>query len=143
VGNAVEFTIGVDIDAPPERVWAVMSDVERWHEWTPSVTRIKLLDKPFAVGSRALIRQPKFPPALWKVSSLEPVRGFTWTNGLPGLRVFAHHSVEASDRGTRAALRLRYEGPLGRLLARMTTGITNKYLEYEANGLKARSEMKI
>jgi uncharacterized protein YndB with AHSA1/START domain len=29
---------------------------------------------------------------------------------------------------------------LGRLLARLTRGITNRYLDYEANGLKAHSE---
>jgi hypothetical protein len=37
-------------------------------------------------------------------------------------------------------LSLRYEGLLGGLLARMTRGITNRYLAMEANGLKKRSE---
>jgi uncharacterized protein YndB with AHSA1/START domain len=36
----MNFTITVDIDAPPDRVWAVMSDIERWPEWTPTVTSI-------------------------------------------------------------------------------------------------------
>ena len=142
MADPIEFAIAIDIDAPVARVWGVMEDVERWHEWTPSVTSIKLAGKPLARGSRAVIRQPGFPPARWKVTSLEPLRGFTWTNGFPGLRVSAHHTVEPLGNGTRASLRLRYEGPLGRLLARMTRDITKRYLEFEAVGLKKRSELR-
>ncbi|MSU59740.1 MAG: hypothetical protein EXS35_16495 [Pedosphaera sp.] len=35
------FSITVDISAQPQIVWAVMADVERWPEWTPSVGAIK------------------------------------------------------------------------------------------------------
>ena len=118
-----------------------MSDVERWHEWTPSVRSIRLLDKgSLAVGTRALIRQPKFPPAVWKVTAIEPGRSFIWRSGAPGAWVYAHHSIEAVGGGARATLRLHYEGPIGILLARLTRGITDRYLRYEAAGLRKRSE---
>ena len=134
------YRTSVDISAPAQIVWEVMSDAERWHEWTPSVTSIRVLDKPLRVGSRALIRQPKFPPAMWKVTSIEPGRGFIWKSGMPLMWVFGHHFVEPIPGGTRATLQLYYKGPIGRLLARMTRDITNKYLGYEAAGLKQRSE---
>jgi len=35
----------VDIAAPPGGVWAVIADVERWPEWTPTVTRLQRLDR--------------------------------------------------------------------------------------------------
>ena len=135
-----DFQRSVDIAAPPDIVWSIMSDVERWHEWTPSVRSVRLLDKPLAVGSRAWIRQPKFPPALWAVTAIEPGRGFIWKSGTPGMWVYGHHTVEPAAGGARATLRLHYEGMLAALLARMTRGITNRYLDYEAAGLKARSE---
>jgi hypothetical protein len=137
----VEYRISIDIDAPPEVVWPVMADGERWHEWTPSVTSVRRLDKgPLRVGSRALIRQPRFPPAVWKVTTLEPGHRFVWKSGMPLMWVYGDHSVEPTASGTRATLRLFYEGPLGRLMGRLTRDITNRYLEMEANGLKKRSE---
>src|SRR5262245_56805427 len=135
------FRMSVDIAAPPDVVWPVMSDVERWNEWTESVRSIRLLDKgPMAVGTRALVRQPKFPPALWKVVAIEPGRSFVWRTGAPGMRVYGHHAVAPVPGGTRATLTLRYEGSLGALFARLTRGITERYLGYEAAGLKRRSE---
>jgi uncharacterized membrane protein len=137
----VDYRTDVDIAAPPDVVWAVMSDVERWHEWTASVRSIRLLDdKPLAVGSRAVVRQPKFPPAVWKVTAIDPGRSFTWKSGAPGMWVYGHHSVRPAAGGSRATLGLHYEGMLGQLLSRMTRGITERYLALEAAGLKRRSE---
>ena len=135
------FRISIDINAPADRVYEVMSDTERWHEWTPSVTGIRRLDSgPFVVGSRALIRQPKFPPALWTVTAIDGKRSFTWMNRAPGISVMADHSIDTVGKISRATLSLRYEGLLGGLLARMTRRITNRYLAMEASGLKNRSE---
>jgi uncharacterized protein YndB with AHSA1/START domain len=135
------FSITVDIAAPADRVWAVMSDVERWHEWTPSITRVTLLRKgALAVGSRALVRQPKFPPALWRVTDLVPGRSFTWVSVAPGLRVVGRHTVEPTADGSRAVLDLELHGLFGGLWGRLTRGITERYIAYEAAGLKARCE---
>jgi len=135
------FSISTDIDAPAERAWQVMSDTERWHEWTPSVTSVtRLGGAPFAVGSRVMIRQPKFPPALWKLTAIEPGRSFTWVSVAPGLRVVAHHQVEPTAAGSRATLSLDLQGLFGGVFGRMTKDITERYLVMEAKGLKARSE---
>ena len=140
MATEARFSISIDINAPMRRVFEVMTDTDRWHEWTPSVTSIKRLnDGPFAVGSRAVVRQPKFPPALWTITAIDD-RSFTWENRAPGIRVIGHHSAERTTNGSRATLSLRYQGLLARLLARLTRGITNRYLEMEAKGLKARAE---
>ena len=135
------FRIAIDIVAPVDRVWQVMSDVERWPEWTASVTSVTLLtDGPFAVGTRAKIKQPKFPPAFWKVIELEPGRSFTWESTAPGFRAVGTHSVEPTSTGSRATLVLDYHGLFGGLMGAMTSDITERYVTLEANGLKARSE---
>ena len=99
-----DFAIVVEISAPPARVWAVMSDIGRWPEWTPTVTRVDLLDPgPLAVGQRARIRQPRLPVAVWRITALEPGRSFTWVTRSPGVEVTARHSVEPSAGGPRRA----------------------------------------
>jgi uncharacterized protein YndB with AHSA1/START domain len=138
---AVNFSISVDIDAPRERVWAIMSDIERWSEWTASVTRIRQLTPgPMAVGTRALVRQPKLPPAFWKVVSFEPNEAFTWVTWSPGVSVTARHSVQSTGSGSRATLSLQFAGLLGPMLARLTRDLNDRYLALEAAGLKRRSE---
>lgn len=136
------FDREVEIAAPPARVWDVMRDVERWHEWTPSVTGIRRLDRgAFRIGSRVLIRQPKFPPALWTCTELDPGRAFAWVSVLPGLlRVTGRHGVEAAPGGAHAWVTLELAGVLSGVMARLTRDITDRYLDFEAAGLKARSE---
>jgi hypothetical protein len=117
-----------------------MADVERWPEWTASVSRIKRLSPgPLQVGSRLRTHQPKLPPALWRVTELHPGAGFTGVSVAPGVRVTARHTVEAIAAGSRVILSIRYDGLLRRLLARWTRNLNERYLALEANGLKARS----
>ncbi len=130
-----------EVATPPDRVWGVMSDVVKWPEWTASVTSVRLLDGgPLRIGSRAWIKQPSLPPARWKVTVLEPGRGFEWESVGPLLRVTGIHTVEPAPGGSRVTLALAYDGPIGRLVGRLTRGISERYVTLEGEGLRARSE---
>jgi hypothetical protein len=136
-----ELGTAIEISAPPDRVWAVMSDIEHWPEWTPSVTRVERLDRgSLAVGHRARIRQPRLLPAVWQVTALQPGRGFTWVTRSPGLLATGGHWVEPTATGSRAQLTLRFEGILAGLVGRLFGALTTRYLALEARGLKERSE---
>ena len=135
------FNIAADIDAPPSRVWDVMVDVERWHEWTQSITSIKRKDSgPFSIGSSARVVQPKLLPAIWTVTLLEPGRSFTWESAGPGMRVIGTHTVEPTARGSRVTLSVRFDGVFGGLLGTLLHNLNEQYLSFEAAGLKRRSE---
>ena len=58
----------------------------------------------------------------------------------PGVRVTGQHWVEPAQTGSRAHLRLRFEGMLASLVAGLAAGLTTRYLALEARGLKERSE---
>jgi uncharacterized membrane protein len=136
------FRLVVEIFAPPERVWAVMLDVERWPEWTPTVTSAKRLeDGPLALGGRTKLVQPKLLPAVWRVTELDPRTGlFTWVTGRPGIKVTASHMVERTLDGSRVTNVLLYSGLLGALMARQLKQLNWDYLTAEAQGLKQRCE---
>ncbi len=137
----MNFNITVEIQASPQTVWGVLREIERWREWTPTVTSIRCLDDgPLAVGSRARIRQPKLPPADWRVTELEEGRSFTWVTGSPGVRVTARHWVDPHASGSRATLSLTFAGLLGPLVGRLARALNERYLRLEADGLKTRSE---
>lgn len=138
----MDFQIAIEIDAPTDLVWSVMSDVERWPEWTASVRKVRRWQRtrPFAVGSRAVVWQPRMPPALWTVRSLTPGREFIWEAGVPGWRTIGGHRVETSGHGSRATLTITFQGGLARRFAPRLRPLVEQYVTWEAEGLKRRSE---
>ena len=131
----------ISIDAPADVVWGVFSDVERWPEWTASVTGLRALDGPgLAVGKRFEIKQPRLPKLVWQVTELDEGRSWTWEQRSPGGRTIAVHEVHPDGNRTRVTQRLEQRGPIGGLVARLMRGTTKRYLDLEGQGLKARSE---
>ena len=138
----MRFEVSIDIAADPARVWEIYADVERWPEWTASVTSVELLDPgPLRVGSRARIRQPRLPTTVWAVTELDEGRSFSWEATGPGVQTIGTHLVEPAGLGARATARLEQRGPLGGLLGRLTRRLSDRYLAMEAAGLRARAEM--
>lgn len=135
------YEITVDIDAPPARVWDVMMDVERWNEWTPTVTSVEpLTPGEMRVGSRYRIKQPKLSPAVMTVTHVEPDRGFTWNTSMPGITVRANHAIAPRGNGSRVVLSLEFGGLMGGIVGRVYRNLNQRYIAEEAAGLKKRSE---
>ncbi|MGO8769498.1 MAG: SRPBCC family protein [Mycobacterium sp.] len=132
----------IEIDAPPRLVWDVFSEVERWPEWTASVTSLVGLDgSTLAVGKRFAIKQPRLQKLVWKVTEIEPGASWTWAHRSPGVLVTARHYVTARPGGrTLVRQQLDQSGVLGALVGRLTVTRTKRFLALEAQGLKARSE---
>lgn len=119
----------------------MLSDVEAWPAWTPSVRSIVRVDPgELHVGQRLRISQPRFPTTVWRLTELVDGRFFVWQAGGPGARTTATHTVEPTDTGARATLSLAQRGPLGLLVGALSNSLTRRYLEMESAGLKQRSE---
>lgn len=132
----------IEIAAPPKRVWDVMTVVERWPEWTSSVSRVEILDgAAMTVGSRVRIRQPRLAPAVWTVTTIKPERYFEWQSVVPGLTSIGGHRIEAlGNERCRVVLSLEWKGPLAPLINLIYGGLSRRYVTTEAEGLKRRSE---
>jgi uncharacterized protein YndB with AHSA1/START domain len=132
----------VEIDAPPQLVWDVFTDVEHWPDWTASMTSLVGLDGPaLAVGRRFAIKQPGMQKLVWKVTAIDPGSSWTWVQRSPGVLVTASHWVTPQTGGrTLVRQQLDQRGVLGALVGRLMLKKTKRFLELEAQGLKARSE---
>jgi uncharacterized protein YndB with AHSA1/START domain len=137
----MRFESSVHIEASPARVYEVFSDVERWPEWTASITSVERLEPgPLTVGAKTRIKQPKLPVAVWEVTEIVEGSHFIWIAKGPGVRTVGGHYVEPDGTGARAISRIDQEGPGGWLIGTIYKGLSNRYLAMEGAGLKARSE---
>ncbi|MEZ0350856.1 SRPBCC family protein [Mycobacterium sp. pR1184] len=132
----------IEIDAAPQLVWDVFTDVEHWPDWTASVTSLTGLDGPvLAIGKRFAIKQPGMQKLVWQVTELDPGSSWTWVQRSPGVLVSARHDVIGQPDGrTLVRQQLDQGGVLGALVGRLMAKKTKRFLELEAQGLKARSE---
>src|SRR3990172_11368027 len=109
---AIHVERTIQINAPPERVWAVMSDVERWPEWTESMKSVKHLDSgDLGAGSKAKLRIRRSPNAtVWTVTELTPNRSFTWEAKSGGVKGVAKHVIEPDGSGSKVTLTVDLSG---------------------------------
>ncbi len=132
------------IHASPETVWAVLTDVEHWPDWTRSISTVtRVTEGDFGEGSQARIKQPRLQAMTWTVIEFIPGVSFVWRARLPGLIFDAGHFLERVDQETvQVTLTIEQSGPLGFLLQPFSTRSARRNLLLEANGLKLRSELR-
>ena len=126
-----ELQASIEIDAPAERVWDVLSDLSRYGEWNPFITKAKgelIEGAKLAIGIEPPGgRQMEFKPTVLEV---EPNRSVRWLGRfiLPGIFDGEHTlAVEPVGESTaRFTQRERFSGILtafsGKLFNRTQTG---------------------
>jgi hypothetical protein len=136
------FATSIEIEADPERIWSVLADVERWPEWTDSITRVERLDGgPFGLGSTTRVEQPRLAPVVWEVTEFAAGVSFSWRTRSSGVTTTGgHHVVAKTGGGATVVLTVEHTGLLAPLVWLFTAGLTRRYVETEARGLKRRSE---
>lgn len=130
----------VEINAGAEKVWEILHDVERWPEWTKSMSEIEVLDRPLAVGSRVKIKQPRLRPVTMTISALDRNKSFSWTNSSPGMHTQADHEIESRGDGSSVTLRFALTGFVGSVAGTLWGSMIRRYVAMEGDGLKARAE---
>ncbi len=140
-----EIRTEIEIDASASRVWAILTDFDRYPEWNPFVRRIEGVGE---VGKRfrATIVPPgsrgmSFSPTLLK---LEPKRELRWIGHLLVAGVFdGEHIFEIEpigERRVRFVQRERFRGLFTAPLLKSIGAATRQGFEAMNRALKAEAE---
>jgi len=146
----VQLTHKVEIEASPEVVWAANEDVERWPELSASMERVERLeDGELRLGSRARIKQPRMPSAVWVVAELERGVSFRWESRSFGMQMAAVHELASAQTlegggsgGTTLTLIVEMSGLMARVAWPVARVMARRSMEFEAAGFKAYCEGK-
>jgi len=138
----MRFEKSIDIDAPQQRVWEVLSAVEAWPQRIETVDTVELLTPaPITSGSRVRLKQPKLPEGTWDIMVWDPPSYFEWTQRMTGATSVAGHRVEAlGDGRARLTLTLEMRGFLIAIIGVFYREVTNRYMNLEAEGMKRAAE---
>ncbi len=136
------------IEAPPERIWAVLSDFESYPEWNPTIRSIEGV---LSEGERLIvvIKQPGRKPMTFRPLVLDAVPGFLfrWRGRLfiPWLFDGEHEfRLEIlDDERTRFIHREKFTGILVPFMRRMIENDTREGFEKMNHALKERCERNI
>jgi uncharacterized protein YndB with AHSA1/START domain len=140
----VEHEETVLVEAPPDKVWAIYSDVEQWPKWTSTMEKIQRLDHgPLEVGSTARIDAKGSPSSVWTVTECTEGKSFTWESTARGVKLVAWHLIEPDGGGSRVNLGVRMSGLMATLLSPFLRSLARRNVKTEAQGLKRRCEADV
>ncbi|WP_045877569.1 SRPBCC family protein [Pseudofrankia sp. DC12] len=148
------YETSVRVAASADQVWAVLRDVERWPEWTPTVSRVDRVESApeyvpgadgpageLTKGDVVSIKQPRMPTLSWTVLDWSPAGFFSWSASSGGVTTVAEHRIDRTDDlGVTVTLSVRQSGPLAPVVGLLTGRQTRRYVDTEAEGLKRRCE---
>lgn len=137
-----KLSTSITINASQEAAWKVLSNVALWHEWTPTVTKVEVLNMPeLKLGNRYKVFQPKLQPVVWMITELNSAN-FTWESKSPGMHMVAEHVVKSVNATqSEVTLTFAFNGWLGTLIGKMYGKMTEEYVQTEAQSLKKKVEV--
>ncbi|MBX2883484.1 MAG: SRPBCC domain-containing protein [Granulosicoccus sp.] len=112
----------IEIQAPPEKVWGILTDIDKWHEWSPIINESA---GQAAVGSTVTITMmskeagkngPKYSPTIIEMD--EP-RLFHWRAKMMAEFLFTNDKIielEKTDEGTRVIHKETFKGLMAALM---------------------------
>ena len=136
----VKSTAEIDIAAPPQAVWEVLTRFDNWPNWNPDVKSMAF-DGPLAPGST--FRWKAGPGTIVsKLDRVEPPRYISWHGKT--LTIDAYHEwwLEPRDGGTHVRTEESFSGILARFLRGTLQKTLDKSLAEGLGHLKREAERR-
>lgn len=134
------FETRTQIQAPAERVWALLTDAPNYTSWNHTVTGV---DGTIALGEKITVHAKISPDRSFpvKVAELVPNQRMVWSSGMPlglfkGERTF---TLRPQGEGVEFHMREEFTGLLSGLIGKSIPDLTPAFEEFAAN-LKDRAE---
>jgi hypothetical protein len=136
----VSSSRSIDVEAPPETVWSVLTGIADWPQWNRDVKSMSF-DGPLEPGST--FRWKAGPATI--VSTLEevdPPGRVRWRGRTLSIDALHEYRLEPRDGGTHVETEETYSGLLARLMHGSLQKTLDRALEQGLQHLKAESERR-
>src|SRR3989338_5247276 len=96
-----------------EQIWAVLSDVNHWHEWDDAISYARIAE-PFKTGANIELKPKKGPKVHIEVLDCQPPNTFTDLARFPGALMTNRHDITYDPTGALVVkTTCTVSGPLG------------------------------
>jgi len=143
---ALQLNASVLVQAPAERVFAVISAPDRLPEWNVSVERARRVEPeaPVGLGSRCVFSGKLMGQSIeseTEVVQYEPPRLFC-TRAIRGPKLSTCFSLDEADPGTRVTIEVSGDVPGGMLGQRIAEGFLRRELTASLERLRGLAEQQ-
>ena len=138
IGAPVVAATEIEIRAPQQVVWDVLTAIDRWPNWNPAVKSASLQG---SLEEGAEFRWKAGPGTI--VSKLEVVEAphrIAWSGRSMGIKAFHVHTLEQRDGQTLISTEESYEGLIARLFSRRLRKMLDGSLRDGLRHLKTEAE---
>jgi len=104
----MKFESSIDINAPAEKVWALIDKLEEWPQWMPSIKKIERLSKePLTVGSQLSVTAKVSGltvKLLMTITKFVPERSVVLGGKALGTKLTRFYTLEPLDAKTKVTI---------------------------------------
>jgi hypothetical protein len=134
----VKCTKTIVINAAPQKVWQVLTDINNWPTWQPNVSKA-ILNGTLQPGTTFYWKADGFKLRS-TLHTVQPAAYLGWTGNSMGLFAIHNWTLEETPQGTRITVEESMEGLLGRLFKKYMNKMLEKGMINMLNLLKTESE---
>jgi len=136
----VRFESGIDINAPTEKVWALIDKLEEWPQWMPSIKKIERVSKgPLTAGSRLSVTAKVSGltvTLLMTITEFVPARNVVMKGKALGTKLIRFYTLEPVNGKTKVTIGGEVSGALAWLARRGGQAVSDEI----AQAVKKRIE---
>ena len=130
----------VFIQAPVEKVWRILSELEKWPSWNKSVSMIRV-NGPLATGT-SFEWMTGGSRIISRLKEVDPPRKIAWSGRMLGIRAIHVWELKAEGEGTRVRTEESFDGIVATLLRGLMKKTLAKALAQGTASLKAAAESR-